>query len=281
MKLFTRGNETTKAAPAGPAAATAPAPAPGLTAAPAAAPAPAGPDITAILDANVKEMSDKIAKLTNSLEGAQTEKAGFEAKLEAMEDRMRKLSSLTEMISAQYNPFVGEAPSERDPLPSPDVGLAAPTLGAAHGALAPLLEPPVAGGDAGLPPYVGAPVLAELPAPGVGAYASPGADAAVAGEGAQVWSVQPSFESSLLMLGWADMLLKNVPTRESLVELVDYYHNIGWIGDPARDLLLAYANGISVAASAEPHADWRASVEVHEKSLLFIEKLKASSGRRG
>src|SRR5581483_2700077 len=115
MKLFNRGNDpkaAPPAAPAGPAAAmatpaTAAAPAPAPAAAPAPAPAapaaPPVPELTAILDANVKDMSEKIAKLASTVESQTTEKGALEAKLEQMEERMRKLSSLTEMISAQYN----------------------------------------------------------------------------------------------------------------------------------------------------------------------------------
>ena len=297
MKLFKGGQSTAK--PAGPAAANATAPpvavpqplaapaAPAASPAPAAAPAPApaDPDLTAILDANVKEMSEKIAKLTNSLESTETEKQQFEAKLEQMEDRMRKLSALTEMISAQYNPFVGDAPTEREPLPVPEIGLAPPPNAAAPAMadLAPLsLTPPPMEDDepeqeplaplgAFAPPE---PVFAPPPAD---AHEAPAPEEAPEDHPAHVWSVRPGFESSMLMLGWADMLLKNVPTRDHLVDLVNYYHNIGWIGDPARDALLAYADGIAVAPASEPLPDWRASVEVHEKSLLFLEKLKAIS----
>ena len=83
----------------------------------------------------------------------------------------------------------------------------------------------------------------------------------------------------MLLLGWSDMLLKSAGSRESLLDLVNYYHNIGWIGDPARDQLLAYADGLTPPEAAAP-TDWRADVEVHEKSLLFVEKLRAVANRR-
>ncbi|HVM45361.1 MAG TPA: FlaD/FlaE family flagellar protein, partial [Candidatus Thermoplasmatota archaeon] len=59
--------------------------------------------------------------------------------------------------------------------------------------------------------------------------------------------------------------------------LVNYYHNLGWIGDPARDQLLAYADGLLAPEGAVE--DWRTNVEVHEKSLLFVEKLRAVAYR--
>jgi hypothetical protein len=213
---------------------------------------------------------------------------------------------ITEMISAQYNPFVGDAPSEREAPPSPEIGLAPPMLASLPPMAPPMAAPPIAAppfaSAAGalamaplelapldLPPFEAPPFAPAEAAPmprldasqpeGYGVRASPMAPAFDdESDGAQVWSIRPGFESSLLMLGWADMLLKNVPSRDSLVDLVNYYHNIGWIGDPARDQILAYADGISVApASSQP--DWRASVEIHEKSLLFVEKLKAIATR--
>lgn len=314
MKIFNRGTDAKPAtaaqaavappapAPAGPAAAKAapppaaapPAapPAPAQAPAPAPPPAAAAPDISVILDANVKEMSEKIARLASSLESSQSERGSFEAKLEQMEERMRKLSSLTEMISAQYNPFVGDAPAEREPLPHPEVGLAAPPMPAQAAPPPTFVEPEAAPTlSLSLAPPEPAPMAMPEPEP---AYAAPEpeyapfphpaqaaapAQALPAEPGVYVWHVQPGFESSMLLLGWADMLLKSAGSRESLLDLVNYYHNIGWIGDPARDQLLAYADGLATPTGSAP-IDWRANVEVHEKSLLFVEKLRALADRR-
>ena len=109
---------------------------------------------------------------------------------------------------------------------------------------------------------------------------SASAFAAASEPGVYLWSCPPGFESSMLLLGWADMLLKSAGSRESLLALVNYYHNIGWIGDPARDQILAYADGLSTP-EASGERDWRADIEVHEKSLLFVEKLRAVGRRHG
>jgi len=331
MKIFNRGTDPKTGAAPTAAAATVPAPAAAskLTApaapAPAAAapsgaapsaPAPApnvppAPDLAVILDANVKEMSEKIARLASTLDTANQERTGFEAKIEQMEERMRKLSSLTEMISAQYNPFVGEAPMERGEMPRPEVGLAPPPVAIPPSALASFppppppvasaepalslqIEPPPAPEFSSLPPLdgalLGSPELAPPPPmmaapqmlepPMMAPYAALPQEAPMAAEpGVYLWQIQPGFEPSMLLLGWADMLLKSAGSRESLLELVNYYHNIGWIGDPARDQLLAYADGLTAPQDAAVR-DWRADVEVHEKSLLFVEKLRAVSMRR-
>jgi hypothetical protein len=323
MKIFNRGADASKAAPAGPAAPAAPAPAPAALPAPPPA-APAGPDITTIIDANVKEMSEKIARLATTVEGGNSERAEFESKIQQMEERMRKLSALTEMISAQYNPFVGSAPAESEPMPLPEIGLAMPPspvvapMGPAaaaaapppvfdiplpapepaHAAPAPAYDPPApAHPPAYEPPAEAAPQpqpqpspawseLApsyafddfdatpdEAPAPAPGEGPGPSAEDV---RGVRLWAAKPGFASSMLLLNWADTLLKHAPSRASFAQLLEYYHNIGWIGDPARDQLLAYADGLAHAGA--PDADvgeWRASVDVHERSLLYLEKLRA------
>ena len=287
MKIFNRGNDNKQPAPApvGPAALAAPAVAPASPApapAPPAAPAaPPAPDLTVILDANVKEMSEKIARLASSLETTTSERGSFEAKLEQMEERMRKLSSLTEMISAQYNPFVGDAPAEREAMPKPEIGLAAPM----EATLASLPPPPATTIAVALeepaapePRFDAPPAVLESPPQLAAAPEAPSMAAPPAAR-ALVEDVAPGFESSMLLLGWADMLLKSAGTRDALVDLANYYHHIGWVGDAARERLLAYADGLAEPAGGAGR-DWRADVEVHEKSLLFVEKLRAIGGRR-
>ena len=293
MKIFNRPTETKTAPTPTPAPANAPtaeAPARGAAPAgpaaasgasmpvPAPVAAPAVPDLSAILDTNVKEMSEKIARLASTLESSQEDRSGFEAKLAQMEERMRKLSSLTEMISAQYNPFVGEVPAERDVLPHPEVGLAPPVVAPPSSLMAP--PPPSA------PPMFEFPEEpAETPSEPAPAPLPPPAPAPIAEPapenepGVYLWSVPAGFEPSMLLLGWADMLLKSAGDRQSLLELVNYYHNIGWIGDPARDQLLAYADGLS-APEQGGGAGWRADVDLHERSLLFVEKLRAVAHRK-
>ena len=282
MKIFNRGTESAKPAqaPAAPPA-VGPAAASAQPEAPPPPPAPPAPDLSAILDANVKEMSEKIARLASTVESQGSDRASFEAKLEQMDERMRKLSSLTEMISAQFNPFVGDAPLERDPPPSPEVGLAPPVA-------APMLAPELPGASSlmlgGALPFAADDADAPAAVPGLPALEAPlpepdEADAPEVGH-AQVWSVPPGFQGSLILLSWADMLLKTTGSRENLLEVVNYYHNIGWIGDPARDQLLAYADGISSPPAQTGQQEWRASFEVHEKSLLYVEKLKSLVARR-
>lgn len=288
MKLFSRGQN----AAVGPASTQAVAPpVEEKQEAPAAQPAPQPPsEVAELLESSVKDISEKVARLASTVETTGSEREAFEAKLSQMEDRMRKLSSLTEMISAQYNPFVGDAPSEREPMPAPEAGLASP----------PAPKPARAAEPAALAELEFAPDAFELSAP------EP--EFEVADEAAAVESFEPEasfeppapapaearprrqseplesiriekfgddFQSSMVLLKWADLMLQNTQSREKVGDLVEYYHNIGWIGDIARDQLLAYAEGIAFDDAPADQSEWRASAEFHEVSLLFLEKLRA------
>lgn len=261
MKLFNRGNQN---AAVGPASAVAPP----AEATPPAPPEPEGPDVAQLLESSVKDISEKVARLASSVETTGSEREAFEAKLNQMEDRMRKLSSLTEMISAQYNPFIGDAPTQRDPLPAPEAALAAPALEEEEMEdlrvampMAPDLEP--------LP--LEAPMSAfEAPAH----HSPPPAAAAQWESGVHVERFGDDFQSSLVLIKWADLLLQNAQSRQGVADLLEYYHNIGWLGDAARDQLHAYVEGIAYDEPPQSSAEWRASAEFHEISLLFLEKLK-------
>lgn len=282
MKLFNRGKEE-----AGTVVVPVPQgePAKAVTAAPA--PEPAEPDFSQVLDASVKEMADKIAQLTSSLESANSERASFEDKVQRMEERMRKLSSLTEAISSQYNPFVGDAPPRegRTARPPPP-GSRPEGAGAALAAPSPapaFAPPPTIPASIAIPaPREALPSerflvpedapVAPPPAPAVAAPSAPPALKA-ASPRVHLEDVELTFQNSLLVLTWADTLLKSARSREGVAELLAYYRSIGWIGEGVERQLLSYVSGLAFVESAGP-TDWRADVEIHERSLLFIEKLK-------
>lgn len=239
-------------------------------------PAKEEPDLSAVLDASVKEMADKIAQLTTSLEAANSERASFEDKVGRMEERMRKLSSLTEAISSQYNPFVGDAPSResRGMRPPPPGTKSEP---------APLAAAPAA---MEIPASIALQVPRDAPkaperflAPPPEAIAetaiAPPSPAAPKEKRVHLESIELSFQNSLLVLTWADTLLKSARSREGVAELLAYYRSIGWISEPVERELLSYVSGLSFPESTAPGpSDWRADVEIHERTLLFIEKLK-------
>jgi archaellum component FlaD/FlaE len=147
--------------------------------------------------------------------------------------------------------------------------------------VAPALEPPLAEPPAPSSPDLGLAAFATPP-PTAQQPAAPLPAEEPMPNGVRLYDIQPTFGASLLVLNWADMLLKHAPSRESVDRLLDYYCNVGWLGEPARDRILAYVDGIRYEARGEGAGeaeDWRAGVEVHERSLLFIEKLRALGAR--
>lgn len=207
----------------------------------------------ALLERSIKESNDRLARLASALEAQHRDRAGLEQKFGQMEDRMRKLSSLTEMISAQYNPFVGEAPREEQPLPPPDAGFGAVRSRAAA--------------EVTLMPS------APREAPLLDAPDGP----------AELERARPGYETSTLMLGWATMLVKHMQSRDAVVQVIAYYHSIGWLGEPACAQLMRYVDGIA-ATPRQPQKgepDWRADADLHERSLLYLEKLKEIAAKEG
>ncbi|HVL48446.1 MAG TPA: FlaD/FlaE family flagellar protein [Candidatus Thermoplasmatota archaeon] len=296
MKIFGRGakEETEKTAPAPPQNAKAEA-APAPEAAPAAD--PSQPDLAVMLDASVKDISEKIARLANSVETVHKERAGFDEKLKLMEDRMRKLSGLTEMMSSQYNPFVGDEPVAESAKESPKATATAIASGGGGGpgpmgAMASGKRIPVAR-DGGAGSAVAAPALHPLAAAAakrhldledeedqdvLAARWTPRPAATSNQAPARLTRVARTFETSLLMMSWCDTLLK-AASREGLDELLHYYQTIGWINDAVREEIENYANGIAV--SEAPVTDWRANVDLHQRSLLYVEKLRIASAEPG
>lgn len=292
MKIFGRGGkEEAAAAPAPPAPERSEL---SLTPTPSAEPsAPAQPsaDLANILDTSVKDISEKIARLAASVETVHKDRASFDDKLKLMEDRMRKLSSLTEVMSSQYNPFVGDEPHQEESRPRPG----SPTASAAAVNIAPqgnpspgpttieVKTPRPQHAPRALP--VAAPALHPIAAAATGglsldeddddepAWSPPKRNEAT--DDARLTTVPHTFEASLLMMSWCDALLR-AASREGLDELLHYYQTIGWINDAVREHIENYANGI--ASPPSPTGDWRANIDLHQRSLLFVEKLRLASG---
>lgn len=257
MKLFNRG-EPGADAPAAPP----PAPSPPE----GAAPPPPDPDPLAVaLDASVKEIAEKLARLSSSVETVREERSSFDEKFGKMEERMRKLTALAEMISTQYNPFLGAEP----PATNSAVAAVQPVVAAQ---LAAEVRPPAPARAA--PPQPPAPAARPAPPPALAPppqWAPAPEDDAVEAPAQFLTHVDPSFQNSMTLLQWSEMLLR-AAGREGLPDLLDYYAALGWIGPDMKALVQTYAKGLQV--ETEGRGDWRARLDLHEKSLVFVEKLR-------
>ncbi len=76
--------------------------------------------------------------------------------------------------------------------------------------------------------------------------------------------------TAVVLLNWIEFLMECVG-RNNLMDALDYYVDIGWIGDRIRDEMLAYARGIDYYVEKPT---WRLLPEDHTKSLIFIEHLR-------
>ena len=80
-------------------------------------------------------------------------------------------------------------------------------------------------------------------------------------------------ETSIVLLNWVEFLMEKVG-RNNLMDVLDYYTEIGWIGDGVSGKILAYASGIDYY---DEKPTWKLMPQDHTKSLMFIERL---SGRK-
>lgn len=253
MKLFKGGAQEAQPAAAPATAPAAPAPVAPAAGAPAAAPASEiDAKVAVALDKSVKDIAEKLAKLSSSVEVVREERVQFDEKIGKMEDRMRKLSALAEMISTQYNPFLGSEPPQSTSSIADQQPAAAAKLAADAGRPVPRPMAP-ATVPAAPPPEAYAPVPDEEPG------------------GPFLTRVDLSFQNSMMLLQWCEMMLK-ASSRDGLPDLLDYYQALGWISEDVRRLLMTYAKGLQV--ESDGRGDWRGRVDLHEKSLVFVEKLR-------
>ncbi len=77
-------------------------------------------------------------------------------------------------------------------------------------------------------------------------------------------------ETSIILLNWIEFLMEKVG-RNNLFDVLEYYTEIGWIGEEVSAKMMAYANGIDYYVE---RPTWKLLPEDHTKSLLFIEQLR-------
>ncbi len=90
------------------------------------------------------------------------------------------------------------------------------------------------------------------------------------GNSAALQHLDHSPMTAVILLNWIEFLMERVG-RNNLMDALDYYVDIEWIGEPVRDEMLAYARGIDYYVEKPT---WRLLPEDHTKSLIFIERLR-------
>ncbi|MCD4843641.1 MAG: hypothetical protein K8R25_04040 [Methanosarcinales archaeon] len=86
---------------------------------------------------------------------------------------------------------------------------------------------------------------------------------------AQLEDVENDSESSIILLNWVEFLMEKVG-KNNLMDVLDYYNEIGWISEKISNKILVYASGIDYY---DEKPTWKLMPEDHTKSLMFIERL--------
>ena len=77
-------------------------------------------------------------------------------------------------------------------------------------------------------------------------------------------------ETFIVLINWVEFLMEKVG-KNNLMDVLDYYTDIGWISDSVSNKIVAYANGIDYF---EEKPTWKLMSQDHTKSLMFIERLR-------
>ncbi|MBS3817762.1 MAG: hypothetical protein KGY76_09400 [Candidatus Thermoplasmatota archaeon] len=91
------------------------------------------------------------------------------------------------------------------------------------------------------------------------------------------------------MIDWIDFLYKK--TGGNLEDALDYYKELGWIGDPLKENILSYSEGIKTdipededkiigedGSVEKGEGDWKLSPQDHKESLRYIQAIKNDQG---
>lgn len=234
-------------------------------------------------DAALKELAARMSVLQSNLESVQGTRGEIEDKLTKMEERMMRLGSLAEAVSSKYNPFIAEnspdepswtedgAPPEE---PEPEQALAPPS------AEAPSPEPePEAPADAE-PTGPQAQDLEDLgsmlgePEPEASTQAPDASTAADAFSRGRP-QIGERLEEKFMMLEWVDLMLRRVG-RANLLDLLEYYEGLGWLDQGTKSHVIRVAVGMDAPGQSQEtkqRGDWRGDLDLHERSLITIERL--------
>ncbi|MFH0903945.1 MAG: FlaD/FlaE family flagellar protein [Methanobacteriota archaeon] len=90
------------------------------------------------------------------------------------------------------------------------------------------------------------------------------------GQGVRLSYLDNRPETSIILLNWIEFLMEKVG-RNNLFDVLEYYMEIGWIGEDVSSKMMAYASGIDYFVE---RPSWKLLPEDHTKSLLFIEQLR-------
>ncbi len=247
------------------------------------------------VESTLKDLAARMSKLSSNIEGMQEDRAHMEGKLSNVEDRLGRLGHLAEAVSSEYNPFVAEK-SPEDPTWDDEHPLEEEATETNDLDLTPLTDPEpsdeAVDADAPEPDSLEPPTgeLEDLgnlwestdpdrdvQAPGDTPEGTPEPELNLADAPgpAAPEQAEESFARNILLLEWVGFMLREVG-RSGLMDLLEYYQSLGWLDDRTKSRALRVATGVRAdgAPTHEDPAGWRGDLELHERSLVALERLQ-------
>lgn len=233
----------------------------------------------------VKKLESQVSKLDQIVSSGKKGTDDFKERLDKMDETVLELLSLYEVVSSTVNPFVDnkdnpmtqkladierkvEELGQRTPEVPPDIENKFRVLEAGMEELKKTVESNPAN-DAFVEKIAGHVLEQIKPKAGVQAEIAKQA-APQSAEGAKLPYLDNRPETSIILLNWIEFLLEKVG-RNNLIDILEYYIEIGWISEEVYSKMMDYANGIDYYVEKPT---WKLLPEDHTKSLMFIEQLK-------
>lgn len=198
------------------------------------------------LEASLDRLAETLTQLSKSIDEIKAFRDEMEDRLSDVEERMVRLGSLAEAVSMQYNPFLEEEGDVRSTTSGP--------RRSGQGDDPTIRPDPVQPQD---PP--------DDPEPGE-------ANPATGGPAAERSPSKDPLERRMLVMEWVKFLIDRVG-RVRLLDLLEYYEELGWLDGTEREQIMKVAVGVDGPDRVEG-ADWKGDRELHERSLIALERLR-------
>ncbi|MDD5474573.1 MAG: FlaD/FlaE family flagellar protein [Candidatus Methanoperedens sp.] len=255
----------------------------------------------------VKNLESQISKIEQIVSSGKKGKDEFKERLDKMDETILELLSLYEVVSSTVNPFVGdkenpmaeklgqierrvEELSQKAPEVPPnltaDFENKFKALENNMGELKKIVESGTVNQDALLDKVAGQvlerikpeverlkPMVSRIPAQAaVRTITQPAEEAYQYSDepGVKLSYLDNRPETSIILLNWLEFLMEKAG-RNNLIDILEYYIEIGWISDDVSSKMIDMANGIDYYVE---RPTWKLLPEDHTKSLLFIEQLR-------
>lgn len=232
----------------------------------------------------VKKLESQVSRLDQIISSGKKGTDEFKERLDKIDETVLELLSLYEVVSSTVNPFVDD---KNNPVAQKleeierkvnEIGQRTPDIPQDIENKFRVLEAGMEELKKTVESNPGNDALIEKVAGQVMEQIKPKADmqeiakqaASQEAEGAKLPSLDNRPETSIILLNWIEFLLEKVG-RNNLIDILEYYIEIGWISEEVYSKMMDYANGIDYYVEKPT---WKLLPEDHTKSLMFIEQLK-------